>query len=323
MPDAVPAAAPSAPANGAKPGATTQPATPAPSKGQAAASVPAADAKETQAEAARRLKLDLGEGEKEYDLDTIRANYLKGKNAAQLESKASKKLQEAQSWEKKQADFQALLEKNPQKAFEALGYDKQRAMKLAEDLLLPEIQSQAMSPEQREIADLKARLAAQDEERKGLAQRQEEAQLEQLTQQHLDSLAGQFVAALEKSGMPAQSAPFAVKRLAAVWERNMELDAEDRLTPDECANIVREDFRAEHKSLTETLDGQGLVEWLGEEAVKKIRRFDLARLKSRNGQPAQPQQRPGMAPQRTETTKKSLSRDEWEALIQERIGGGG
>jgi hypothetical protein len=120
-------------------------------------------------------------------------------------------------------------------------------------------------------------------------------------------------------GIPESSAAWGVRRMAALMEKAEDLELD--LSPDELAQVVREDFLNEHRALSAAMDGKALVEWLGDEAVKKLRAYDLARLKERQGggklpHPATPAVAPPSSNGHGKKSYKNWS--EWEEEIARR-----
>lgn len=309
---------PAAPPPSGPPSTSAAP-TPAPAKADATAKAEGGEATKAAPPVPQRYKMDLGEGEREYELGELKANYLKGKNHAQLATKADQKLQQAQALERNHNEFKELLTKDALKAFKAMGLDKKQAIALAEQILLPEVQSQMMTEEQRRIAHLEAQLQEQAERDKEREAKAREAEFEELTKTHLDALSRQAVEAIEKSGLPKETAPWAVKRLAALMERSQELEL--GLTADDCARLVKEDFAAEHQAMQKAMPFEQWMQWVGEERIKEMRAYDLARLKEKHGKPAQAASPAIAAPRTNGSNNKALTRAEWDELIKQRIGG--
>lgn len=304
--DAAPAGAPAASGN-----TTSTPAkadgTPAPEKG-AASATPAPPTE---------YEFDFDGKPRKYSQDELRTNYLKGKSAAQMLTKSEQRLKEATEREKKSSAHQERAKKGElAKVLEEWGLDPRRA---AEELLLPDIQREMMSPAEQHL--LAAQRRAEEAERR-LQERDEtekSAREEAETVEHQQRLGQAFVAALEKAGLPKTSAPWAVKRMAALQEKADELELD--FHPDELATLVRDDFQGEHRSIASTMDGEQLWNWLGEDTAKKLVRHEISRMKAQRT-PAQSVAAPptnGHAHVTNGTKQKHLTTDEWAAEVQRRI----
>lgn len=241
----------------------------------------APDAAKTVAPVApAKHKFDFGDGEREYDFDSLKANYLKGRGAAQMLSNAEKKLRSAMELEQKNKGLPERLKnsKDRLKLFEELGIDRRA---FAEELLLPEIQRETMSEEERKFAELQSRLQEYEQKDQSRAETERQAKEQAQVAEYQNQLGQKMVEALTKSGLPKSAGPLAVKRIAHHMERA--LDADYDISPDELAELVRDEYRGEHKSFSANLSGQELVEWLGEDVVRKIRQHDLSKLRSKMG----------------------------------------
>jgi hypothetical protein len=81
-----------------------------------------------EANAVRRHKLNLEGEEREYDEDQLRANFLKGRNAAQIITKADQRLKAAQEKEAKASELPKKLKENAR--LEALPKKKASAVNI-------------------------------------------------------------------------------------------------------------------------------------------------------------------------------------------------
>ncbi len=306
--EAAPSAAPAA-TTAAKP--STQPtqaardATPAPAGGETTpTTVPA------------KYKFDFEGTEREYSADELRANYLKGKNAAQLMTKAELKLREVAEREKKAGSFPERLKKEGAKFLIEHGIDPDD---FAESLLLPKIQQQMLTDEQRRILDAQQRAEAAEMKLQEREEKERQAEEDRLVSEHKQRLGASFMGALEKLGLPQSSGPWAVRRMAQLAERADELEME--FAPDDLASIVKDDFMQEHRAIASGMSAEQIIEWLGEEVVQKLRRFDLDRIKSKLKVPGALPQRPvnGVAAAPKPNGKRFMTEAEWIAEEQRRI----
>lgn len=188
---------------------------------------------------------------------------------------ANKKFQEAAMTRKQAEEFIGMLKTNPLKVLKdpRLGHD---ARKLAEEFLVEEMQKELMTPEQKELYEAKEKLRANEEKEKSETKQKEEAQLAELTAKYTEEYSKDIVSALKTSGLPQTE--HTVKRMAYYMHQALlkgyELKAAD------VVSLVREDFKTESKSLLDQLDGATLLEFLGDNAAKKLADFNLAKLKS-------------------------------------------
>lgn len=145
----------------------------------------------------------------------------------------------------------------------------------AENFIDPE----TMTPEQKRIAELERKNKDYEESEK---ERQAKAEAEE--NDRLDKVSGELLQReltqmLEESGMPKTK--FTASRLA-YWIRVNE--AKGINAPKE---MIIEQVKTERnnivKSMAEAYDGEQLVQHLGEDIVKKIRQYDLGRIRAARG----------------------------------------
>lgn len=293
-------------------------ATPAPKDGAGAAPVAPAGPRKV------RLALD-GDDEREYDLDAVRANYKKGVNSAQLMSKADQRLKEATEREKRAAAQGERLKNRDEaeKLLAELGID---AEEFAESLLVPRIQQKMMSKEQLDAHTHRQRADAAEGKLKALDDKRKADEEEAAVNRWQNQEGERALNALQKMGMPQEAAGLAVWRVAKYLDREVErMQADESYqphAPEDIAAAVIEEYRGEHKSLTNSLSGEALIQWLGPDVLKKIRSHDLAVLRQKQGRGFTQSPAPGVTPGQPTNgapKKRYLSEAEWDAEMTKRI----
>lgn len=285
----------------------------------APADAPAKPAAQAAPARPSRVKLALeGDDEREYDLSELRANFAKGKSAAQLMSKADQRAREAIEREKKAESYREALKDRAQRerALKELGIDPRQ---FAEELLLPYVQAETLNEDQRRALEYQRRNEDLERQAKEREERDRQTKEEEETRAHQERLGQAFVAALDKVGLPRESAPWAIKRMAALAEKAEELGLE--LPPDEIATLVREDFLAEHRSITSTLTGAQIEALYGEEFIKKVMRHAVAKLKEKKGGAQGQTPAPGLIPtpkpNGAHKPKTTYNEAEWAARMKQ------
>lgn len=126
--------------------------------------------------------------------------------------------------------------------------------------------------------EAEAKLAELEAERQAAAeaqrQREEEAELGNLRQ----SLAGTVVKALQAAKLPKEAAPDAGRRLAVLMAKAQQLGHD--LTPDELATEAVKWAGEDFRGYTAGLEGDALIEFLGETVVRKASKAWLARVQA-------------------------------------------
>jgi hypothetical protein len=193
-----------------------------------------------------------------------------------------------------------------------LGLD---AVQLSQEILAREFQREQLSPEQRELEDLKSerdRLKAEAEQRQAEALEMRKAQQRQQIQQQIQR---EIIGALQdpKTNQGLKPTTEVVRRVNQYLRQDLQyrmgLDPRDpnravALTPADVLPLVRGDYQDDLKSFISGMEVPDVLKILGEDLAKKIREYDLAQFKSgppRVEQPAQqyrprPQQPAPMRP---------------------------
>jgi hypothetical protein len=165
---------------------------------------PAEQKKKAEAAAKRAYKLKVGGKDVEVD----EAELLK---RAQMGYSADEKWQEAAKMRKQMDGFIQLLQRDPAKALEQMGYDVD---KLAEERIQQRIIEMQKSPEQlereklqRELQDMKDRDAAREEEYR-------KSETERIQNQYAIELENDISSALDNNSYGFPKTPYVVKRIA-------------------------------------------------------------------------------------------------------------
>jgi len=250
--------------------------------------------KETPAERRIRLKLADDGPEEEFDERTLAGLARRGKNAAQLMSRADKVRMES---ERRVRDAEAKLARikdDPVAVLRELGVDP---LALSEQQILRALEEEKerqLPPEERALRQ-KAREA--DELRAKLKQREQQEQSareEQETEKYREQLAGLFTEVMQRSGLPKSSARAVMHRVASVVQAADSVG--EQVDPDEAAAYVVEQLRQEQRAVVSGMSVSELAEWLGPEIMLAIRKHDLAQYRQRKGGGAPPPAPSGPAP---------------------------
>ncbi len=268
-------------------------------------------------EAARKLKLKINGREMELDEPEVIRR-------AQLASAADEKFREAADM-RKQAEqfFKTLLEDPKSVLMHPEVRDRINFRALAEEYLGAELQKEMMSPEQRELEELRQYKKQQDEAR----QRSEQEQMTRTQQEEMTKLQQRAAAEYDKkiTDVLAQSnlpkTAYTVKRVAELLHgaltKGYDLDVQTAV------DMVREGYMTDVQSLVGGLEGESLVKVLGNDIIKRLRKFDLERIKSQLEQTAAPApqpvpMQPAAAPRND--AGQFLRPDEWKEALRKKAG---
>lgn len=308
---AAPAAAPKAASEGAKtltvPGAAT-----AAPEGTAKTETPA----EQVAKEIRKLKGKVNGKEVEWsEEEAIRR--------LQMESSADERFKQASELRKQAEDFFNTLLADPKSVLMHPDVAKRINFRaLAEEFLSGELQREMMTPEQRELAELRSFRQQQEEQQKRTQQEQttraQQEQMQRLQAQAAQEYDTEISKVLEASNLP--KTPYAVKRVAEIMlnalQKGYEVDAATAV------DMVRRGYSTDIQSLVGGLDGEHLIKVLGDDIAKKIRKHDLAALKSKlaTEQPAAIADKKPSPAKAREDQQQRLTPDQWREMIFKKAG---
>lgn len=230
----------------------------------------------------KEAKADAKQDEELEEIKIGRESAKLPKNIAKmvkdLERGFHMKAQEAASKEKALEErFAKMFKENPKAALAKYGVDPEE---FAEMTLAEKLEQLAMSPEQKELAQLRAEKAerekaAKEAEEKAKAEAEEKEMGE--AQRAMDV---EIADAWKESGLPQD--PFYVKQICALMHDSRVLMSQGKydraLTAKEAAGIVKERFEGFLSSLFSKMDPEGIHKRLGEENFKRLREWDLGRV---------------------------------------------
>jgi hypothetical protein len=266
------------------------------------------------AEDARKFKLKINGQEREYsEAEVIRR--------AQLAEAAQTKFEEAAQMRKQVESLVQALKADPMSVLTApeLGINFRE---LAENYLAKELQREMMPKEQRELEELREWKKQQTEAQEA-AKKQQMTAAQQAEFQRVQAAAAkkydtEISEVLQKSNLPknAESVKRIASMLKSALEKGVELDVQT------VVDFVRDGYTSELQTMTKDLDGEPLVKFLGEDIIKKLRKYDLAQIKAKMaGQQVQPpQSQPEPHTSAPKEEKKFLKPHEWLEEARKRAG---
>lgn len=212
----------------------------------------------------RKVKVDGAE--LEVPLAELETDY-------QLKAASHKKLREAAALRKEAEAAVAKLKADPRRALRELGVD---VRKLSEDELSEALAEEMMSPaekalrdREKAIAEREARIEAAEAERK---EAEIAAQVPVLFEQYERGVKD----ALRGAGLP--ETPQLMRAVAAQVEDDLKAGLE--LNFSAAASVVAQHFTSYLGDTLKNAGAESLVRLLGEEGLKKLREYDLGRLKA-------------------------------------------
>jgi hypothetical protein len=251
-------------------------------------------------EQVRKFKVKVNGSDMEVDEAELIAGY-------QTRKAADEKFREAAMSRKQAEEFIHMLQVNPLKVLQdpRLGHD---ARKLAEEFLMSQYEEESMDPRDRELRDAKAQLQAIEEEKKRIQTEQEEAQKAELVEKYQQDIQGQIISTLESSGLP--KSPHTVKRMAYYMHQGLQRGMS--LTAQDVVSLVKNDYIQEQKALFGSLDGELLIQMLGDDVATKIRKHDISKIKSPQKQLSTPAKQAEGSSRPASKQEKKMSMEDWK-----------
>jgi hypothetical protein len=235
--------------------------------------IAAEEAKKIEAAAKKAYKLKVNGKDMEVD----EAELLK---RAQMGYSADKKWQEAAQIQKQTQDFIALMQRDPAKALEMMGYDVD---KLAEERIKSRIEEMQKSPEQLEREKMQRELEDMKAERERERAETQARETQQLQDKYAMEIENDISSALDDNGLGLPKSPYVVKRVADLMlyyvseglrtnnERLKNVTAKDvlPLISDEIQNEQRELYSLTPDDVFERLVGKDRLNKYRKAKIKK------------------------------------------------------
>jgi len=214
--------------------------------------------KEAAREAIRKYKVKVDGIDSEVD----EAELLRGYSHQKA---ANKQLQEGKAARKQAEEFLTMM-KNPEHFYEVakkMGHDPRA---LAEKYLVSQLEEEMMDPKDKELRDAKRKLQAIDDIDKKQKQQLEDQRMSEMKEKYVKNFEEQFVTALQGSGLPPTK-PM-VAEMAKYISRSAKIGF--KMSPDEAAQLVKEDVQKAQMSLVGNADGETLLRLFGDDVAAKI-----------------------------------------------------
>lgn len=223
---------------------------------------------EAAKEAMRRHKVKVDGEELEVDEEELKRGYSHQRAANKILQEGITKRKQAEEFITSMRDEQKLMD-----VIKKLGHDPR---KLSEKYLAAQLEDEMMDPRDRELRDTKAKLRQIEEMEKQQREEVQKKRHEELKAKYAKDYTETFVEALKKTELPPTK-PM-VAEMAKYIARAAKIGF--KMTPEEAAQLVKEDIQTAHQRLIGDSDGEILIKLLGEQVANKIRKYDTDKLKS-------------------------------------------
>lgn len=258
---------------------------------------------------ARKYKVKIDGEEREVDEDELIRNY-------QLRKVSDRRNDEGMRARKQAESFLQMLKTDPQRVLSdpRIGLD---VKKFAEDIIYKQLQTEMMTPEQRELSEYKAKVQKYEAHQQKLHQEAQQAEAKTLHTTQRDAYVKDISESLENAGLPKND--YTVNRV--VHEMTKAIKAGfSNVTAQDVVELVHAQFIKDTKALYGSSSEETLMKLLGDEVAGKIRNYDMEAHKQRTGIPKSNNVRGtgGKAPKSKKG--KTLSPSELRAKIESEFG---
>lgn len=233
---------------------------------------------------------------------------------------AEKRLQEGVRLRR---EAEAIIEmlKDPEAIFDhvlkhpSLGHKDVRSM--VEGWLLKQIEVERMDPKDRELMTTKQELEAIREREAQEKKNVEQKRHDEMTQKFTVDYQKDIIAAVSSSGLPTNEET--VGRVAFYLEAALTQYGKDLKAAD-VMPLVKQDYERMVRKLFSSSNGQLIADLLGEEGLKKIREYEIGRLRNPNGNGSgtPPRSPNGSSAPSHPSGTKPMSTDEWRDYLAKR-----
>lgn len=235
------------------------------------------EAKKQEAEIKKALKsYDLKVNGKSKKIDIDMDNDEEVKKYLQKAMASDEKFQEASQYKRQAEQLVEMLQNDPLSILRnpALGLD---IRKLAEQVLLQDLEDQQKSPEQKKIEEYERKLKEYEDRKTKEDDERKSAQLREATMRQTQEIENSMLSALEKSDFPPE--PFFVRRVADVMAAAVESGWED-VTIEDIMPYVESKFKSDFGSLiNKHKDPAKLEKLLGKGVLDDYRKANIAKVK--------------------------------------------
>ena len=212
------------------------------------------------------FKVKINGEEKDVNLEEL----LKGYSTSRA---SHEKFQEASRLKSKMDLIMENFSKDPVKGLTEFGIDPNE---LAFKLVSEQIDAEMLTPEETAQNELQSKFEKQQKELEELKGEKEKSQLDSLTEKYVTDYETKITNILNNSKLPKNAET--VKRIADYMYQSLESGFD--LTENHIVDLVKEDYHMAIKSFLGESEPEALIEFLGNDAISRIRKHDLQKIKT-------------------------------------------
>lgn len=221
---------------------------------------------EAKAEAKRKFKLKDEDGEYEVDEDELQKGYQRARAA-------NKKFEQAANVRKQVEGLVQALREQPAAILEKVLGDKSKVRETMEAYLRGIYEEEMLPEPDRKLKEVERREQALAEKERQEAEAKETQAFEQAKAQAFERNAKLVTEILQAGDLP--KTPFTVKRVAEYLVKAKQNGW--KVTREDIAEMVKEDYQTEGKPKFDDMEGDKILDLIGETNVKKVQEALLRR----------------------------------------------
>lgn len=255
-------------------------------------------------EAIRKHKLKVDGQEIEVDDEELKRGYTHQKAA-------NKKLQEGVKLRKQSEEFITAM-RDPGKLVDTLqkmGWEPKQIREVAERYLAGVLEDEMLDPKDKELKTTKQRLQEFEKKEQDRKDAEEARHQGELKKKYAEQYSADFIEALKTTGLPPTKDM--VGAMAGYISRAAKIKMP--MTASEAAKLVREDVEVRNKHLFSNLSPDQIIKIVGEDGLKKLREYDVSRIKDPNANIKTPGEQ-GEVTRKKDPGVKRMTTAEWRAF---------
>lgn len=190
----------------------------------------------------------------------------------QLAKASQRAMQENSTFKSQVEQFFKGFKSDTKAALLEMGIDPK---KFAAEVIEEEIKKSQLSPEQRELEELKAEKKKYEEERKKEKEEAEKREYEREQAKEYERIDTLMTSALDKSSLPKE--PYIIKKIADYMMAGLKQQVD--LSPEDVLPLVEDEIKKDIQSLIRALGEDKVEEFVGKDIFNKIRKKNIAKAK--------------------------------------------
>jgi len=145
----------------------------------------------------------------------------------------------------------------------------------SEDFLYKKIQLEQMDPKERELMETQTKLKASEEQKQQIERQVQAEKVQKAVEYERANHSRDIAETLKGAGLPANN--YTIKRTAHYMLEGMNMNL--KVAAKDVLPLVLEDYKSEQSALFNQSDPEALAAILGEDGLKKIRDYEMKRIK--------------------------------------------